>query len=96
VIVSYNHDLGERLTASSDGAAYAYCPAGILTLEHLAGFQTGYVYDGENRLTKLTNPDGTFSTYTYAGGGLRRTAQDFGGTVHTMVWDGSDYLGEVR
>jgi len=35
------------------------------------------------------------STYTYSGDGLRRTKQEPGQPLRTMVWDGSDYLGEV-
>ena len=52
-------------------------------------------YDDENRMTKITHPDGTFSTYTYSGDGLRRTIHEPGGSVRTMVWDGSDYLMET-
>ncbi len=50
--------------------------------------------DGENRMTRLTSPDGTVITSTYGGGGLRRTKQEPGQGVTTFVWDGSDYLGE--
>ena len=57
---------------------------------------TGYVYDDENRMTKITHPDATLSTYTYAGDGMRRTVHEPGTTVKTMVWDGSDYLLEKQ
>ena len=63
--------------------------------ENAAGSLTAYQYDNENRLTSIRFPDGTRSTYTYAGDGLRRTAFEAGGTLTTMVWDGDDYLGEV-
>ena len=59
------------------------------------GALTSFVYDGENKIVKQTNPDGKVTTNTYSGSGLKRSYQEFGGTVHTMVWDGSDYLGEV-
>ena len=78
-----------------DSTTYLYNPVGNMTLEAQVAVQTGYAYDGENRLTKLTNPDGTVITNTYAGDGLRRTTQQPGAAVSTMVWDGSSYLGQV-
>ena len=74
---------------------YAYDGSGNLVLETQAGAHTAYDYDGERRLRKVAQPDGSLSTYTYQGDGLRRTAQEPGGPVRTMVWDGSDYLGEI-
>jgi hypothetical protein len=44
---------------------------------------------------KLTNPDGTIVSNTYAGDGMRRTTQQPGKAVSTMIWDGSDYLGQI-
>ena len=57
------------------------------------------VYDKENRLLTKTNADLTISSFTYAAEGLRRSWQQpvlsvIGEPVHTIVWDGSDYLGE--
>jgi len=74
---------------------YTYNAVGNLALEAQGVMQTGYIYDGENRLTKLTNPDGTVLTNTYGGDGLRRTSQQPGGAVSTMIWDGSNYLGQI-
>lgn len=91
------YDAASRLqTMTSGGAstAYSYDNAGNMTLENLSGVQTGYVYDGENRLTKITNSDLSLVTNTYQGDGLRRTAQQPGGNVSTMVWDGANYLGQ--
>jgi len=51
----------------------------------------------DNRFLTETNPDLTISTYSYAAEGLRRSrheAAETGQPVHTIVWDGSDYLGE--
>lgn len=62
--------------------------------ENTAGQLTTNSYHGQNRLTKVLNPDGTISTYTYGGDGPRRSAQEPGKPVTTMVWDGSDYLQE--
>jgi YD repeat-containing protein len=52
------------------------------------------VYDNENRLTDVKLPAGTLSTYTYAGDGLHRSAFEAGGSLTTMIWDGTDYLME--
>jgi YD repeat-containing protein len=49
-----------------------------------------YSYDADDRLTGVVYQDGSRSTYTYHGDGLRRSAQEPGGPV----WDGTDYLGE--
>jgi len=91
-------DAANRILSMIQGAAttnYTYNPTGTLALEVQGISQTGYVYDGENRLTKLTNPDGTIITNTYSGGtmGLRRTTQQPGANVSTMIWDGENYLG---
>jgi YD repeat-containing protein len=63
--------------------------------ENLLGSLTSYSFDNENRLVRIAFSNGTRSTYSYAGDGLRRTAFGAGGTLTTMVWDGDDYLGEV-
>jgi len=71
---------------------YTYDANGNLTLENLAGALTSYSYDNENRLTLIQFSNGTRSTYTYAGDGLRRSAFEAGGTLTTFIWDGSDPL----
>jgi YD repeat-containing protein len=91
------YDAASRIITMTQGAAktaYTYNGAGNLVLEVQGAAQTGYVYDGENRLLKLTNPDGTIITNTYSGDGLRRTTQQPGKAVSTIVWDGQDYLGQ--
>ncbi len=94
-------DVANRIVTSGYAAAainYTYNAVGNLTLEDTSGVQTGYgcIYDGENRLTKLTNPDGSVVTSTYQGDGLRRSKQEQGQNPTTFIWDGSDYLGEVN
>ena len=64
------------------------------TTENVGGVTTGFVYDNENRLTKRTDPDGSIASYTYQGDGLRRTRQEPGKSKFSILWDGSDYLGE--
>ena len=72
-----------------------YDANGNLTEENAAGSRTTNVYDNENRLTNIKFPDGTRSTYSYNGDNLRRSKFEAGGTLTTMIWDGSDYLGEA-
>lgn len=51
-------------------------------------------YNDENRMS--VHQDGaTYVTYTYAGDGLKRSEEDAGG-VTTLIWDGSEYLGELH
>ena len=89
---------GRLLTMLYAAAAttYTYDGAGNQTTESTAGVVTGYAYDGENRLTKVTHPDGSLSTYSYQGSdGLRRTRQEPGQALVTTAWDGASYLGEI-
>ena len=51
-------------------------------------------YDRENRMT-LQQVGAARTTYAYDGDGLRRRMVTSGGTT-TFVWDGTDYLGEVK
>ncbi len=55
-------------------------------------------FDFENRMIGVATAAGAVSTYSFAGAtGLRRTKQEgseAGQPVHTIVWDGSNYLGE--
>jgi len=92
-------DAFSRITTALSGNAvttYTFDNAGNTWLENTLGQTVTNSYDGENRLTKVLNADGTISTYAYSGDGLRRTAQEPGKTVTTMIWDGGDYLGEVK
>ena len=50
-------------------------------------FTTNYAYDYENRLTGLTYPDNTISTYRYDGGGKRIQAIEDGITTN-YLYDG--------
>jgi len=46
-------------------------------------------------MKKMTTPLFAVKTYTYGGDGLRRSYQKPGQAINTLVWDGSDYLGEI-
>jgi YD repeat-containing protein len=75
--------------------SYTHNFVGAMTLENVGGARTTYSYSQRNLLNGAVNSDGTRSTYTYRYDKKRRTAQEPGGSVSTMIWDGEDYLGEV-
>lgn len=60
-------------------------------------------YDYENRLVENVLQAGRIATYTYSGDGLKRSekvspdpmSSDIT-TLTTLVWDGSEYLGEYE
>lgn len=78
---------------------YTYDNNGNMTSENRNGAQTQSVYDRSNRLkAEVTDLGDSRTTMLYDGDGLRLVKQltDQGLVVTTYVWDGSDYLGEVR
>ena len=83
------------MTFAAAATGFTYDQAGNTTAENAGGAVTGYVYDCENRMKKMTSPAFAVTTFTYSGDGLRRTYQKPGAAVRTMVWDGSEYLGEI-
>jgi YD repeat-containing protein len=96
--MSFVYDAANRIITMLQGVSmttYTYDPCGNKTLENLSGSITSYSYDGENRLLVRQDPSGTIITNTYQGSGLRRSTQDTGQAVSTMIWDGKDYLGQI-
>ena len=102
--ITFVNDAANRLQSSTQGAVITtvtFSPTGNQVLENALGELTSYQYDMENRLVRVQNSNGTLSTYTYSGGvpaegeGLRRTAQEPGETVTSIIWDASDYLMEI-
>jgi hypothetical protein len=57
------------------------------------GRQTTMTYDKENRMKTFAEAT-TIQTYTYDGDGYKRS-ENKNGVVTTLVWDGTDYLGEI-
>jgi YD repeat-containing protein len=92
--MTMTYDPASRIVTMLQGAAatsYTFDANGNKVLDNLGGVQTGYVFEKENRLTKVTHSDGSISSYTYSGDGLRRTRQEpTDSAPHTIVWDGSD------
>ena len=60
------------------------------------GALTTFGFSCENRLVKITSSDGSIVTDTWSGDGLRRTTQQPGENVSTMIWDKDrNYLGQI-
>ena len=97
--LSMSYDGTSRIVTAMDGATlvtYTFDANGNMTVENRGGISTNYSYDNENRLSVQTDPDGTKTTMSYQGSdGLRRSRWT-PSVWTTFIWDGSDYLGEVR
>jgi YD repeat-containing protein len=95
--LTMSFDPATRLTTSIQGTSvgtYTFDNAGSQTLDNVAGVLTTCQYDPENRLLFATSSSAV-SSYTYQGyDGLRRSWQELGTSLTTIVWDGSDYLQE--
>ena len=85
-----DHNMTAELITSIQGN-YSYDQAGNTILANAGGVLTTNSYDCENRLVKASAPAG-LSTYTYAGGGLRRSAQEPTKALTTFVRDGGDVI----
>ena len=74
---------------------FTYDNNGNPSVDNINANPQTYTYDNENRLTKVVWANRTAtSTYTQAGDGLRRTKQENGTTLTTIIWDGDEYLME--
>lgn len=76
---------------------YTFDGVGNNTVEQTNTRLTTNTWDPESRLTGIVwkqKSSSGLSTYTFSGDGLRRSAQEQGGALATMVWDGSDHIQE--
>jgi YD repeat-containing protein len=95
--MSFTYDNANRATTMLQGSAlttYQYSATGNLIQENLNGALTTNLYDKENRLVGIQFSNASLSTYTYSGDGLRRTAFEAGDVQTTLIWQGTDLLGE--
>ncbi len=83
------------LQVSATRVTYTYDSDGNQTTEDWGGVVTGYIYDDADKMKRIDHSDGTKSTYTYSGDGLRRSVHEPSTTIKTMVWDNTDYLMEI-
>lgn len=82
------------MTYVADGvlATCTYSAPGNLTND--TGQALPMSYDEENRLTRLDS-GATVATYAYDGDNLKRKEIAMNGAVTTLIWDDTDYLGDV-
>lgn len=66
----------------------------VIRVERVSQPPITMIYDKENRET-VNSVGGTVVTYSYSGDGLKRTelAEE---SRTTLIWDGSEYLGEIK
>lgn len=94
--VSMTFNVASQLVTSIQGSVvntFTYDQAGNTILANVGGVLTTNSYDGENRLVKALAVAGP-STYTYAGAGLRRSAQEPTKALTTFIRDGRDVIQE--
>jgi RHS repeat-associated protein len=89
---AYLHDAANRLLEEDD-FVYTYDADGNLAsrTQKSDDAVTRYNFDGENRLVRIDQPDGTTMSYRYDGWG-RRVAKEVGGVVTRYVYGFSDIL----
>ena len=64
-----------------------------MIIKSAGGAKTTYVHDRENHMQSRQTSNG-ISIYGHDDDGLRLRIRNASGTL-TIVWDGSDYLGEI-
>lgn len=93
----YNHNAGNQLLATGQ-ARYTYDRNGNLAQKESSAGITTYQWDYENRLTKVTMPDGTVAEYAYDPFGRRtekKIADGSGVKTTRYLYDKEDILYET-
>ena len=94
-VASYSYNNSNQLTSSSDGYNYTYDANGNILTKSNASGTTQFAWDGENRLTSVTLPNGGGTvSYRYDPFGNRVQKSGPNGTTN-YVYDGQDVLEEV-
>lgn len=103
-LATWTYDIANRMVTSvSTGGTttYAYSPNGNLTTvtDGPADTVIAMSYDKENWLVNhqetVGGDSGLPTQYTYDGDGLKRSEYQSPNPPTTLIWDGTDYLGEV-
>jgi hypothetical protein len=99
--LTMTYDSGSRIVGSVQGSTlttWIHNNSGFLFQENHVGGNTVFSDDPECRQIKITQPNGTLSTYTYQlYNNMRRSLQEAGQTIYTMLWDDQySYIGEVH
>ena len=100
--ITWSYDAASRITTAASGAGpwtFSYSDNGNLSVVLEPAVEPVTMsYDMENRLAVHKQPSSEFlgttvASYTYDGDGLKRR-ELVNGAATTLIWDGSDYLGE--
>ncbi len=86
---------GSYIRRMKDGTEFRFNPAGLQTaMVDRNGNTTTYAYDGQRRLTSITDPLGKITVLAYAGDRLRAVT-DPTGRITTFTHDGAGNLVQV-
>lgn len=98
--VTFTYDLASRLLTSTS-ESYTFDDNGnCVSVWESADSWVSMVYDKENRMVEHhqydanQDPSLVISTYTYNADSQKRKEESLGEGVATLIWDGSEYLGE--
>ena len=102
ITTTYVYDAANQLVQSQTGSStttYLYDLNGNLLSETTGSSVTSYEWDEENRLAKVTYPDGSSEEYIYSADGLRKkkvvtNAASVSETT-LFLWDGQNVLLET-
>ena len=92
--INYVYDDADRIQSVENGASYQFDKNGNLTQKTFNNEITNYQYDGENRLIKVIQPDGTTINFQYDPFG-NRIAKTIGNELTRYVLDGDNVLLEL-
>jgi hypothetical protein len=93
--MTYVYNAVNRIVSMSQAPTltnYTYLATGGISVENANGALLTNVLDNENRLLNTQFSNNTISTYTYSGDGLRRTSNEQGGGLTSIIWDGTNAL----
>lgn len=92
--ISYDYDKDDQLL-SAGNSQYEFDDNGNLIITREEAGTTSYIYDTQNRLTRVNFPDGSFHTYSYDPFGKRISKTEKAGTTTYFLHDEQNVLMEV-
>lgn len=93
--VDYTYDMADRIQSVENGPVYQFDNNGNLIQKTDAGQVTNYEYDGENRLVRVTKPDGTEVAFIYDPFG-NRILKNIDNQPTRYLLDGDNVLMELN
>ena len=93
--VDYKYDSTNQLIKAGE-TEFKYDEEGNLIEKKVNNKITRYVYDFENRITKIEYPDGSYSQYTYDALGRRIGKRYPNGKTVSYLYDGHNLIQEIN